>query len=33
VFAPGKSFQPVLMFVGKVGTYLIEEPFKCSTLG
>jgi hypothetical protein len=33
VFASGKPFQPILMFVGKVGTYLIEESFRCSTLG
>jgi hypothetical protein len=33
VFVPDKSFQPGLMFVGKAGTYPIEEPFRCSNLG
>ncbi len=27
VFAPGKPFHPILMFVGKAGAYLIREPF------
>jgi hypothetical protein len=26
VFVPGKLFQPNLMFVGKAGAYLSEEP-------
>jgi hypothetical protein len=26
-------FQPSLKFVGKEAAYLIEEPFRCSTLG
>ncbi len=29
-----KPFQAILMFVGKAGAYLSEEPFRCcSTLG
>ncbi len=30
---PWQAFQPSLMFVGKAGAYLSEEPFRCSTLG
>jgi hypothetical protein len=33
VFAPGKPFQPSLMFVGKAIVYPNELPFRCSTLG
>jgi hypothetical protein len=29
VFAPGKPFQPNLMFPGKAGTYPNEEPLRC----
>jgi hypothetical protein len=32
-FTRGKSFQPSLMFGGKAGSYLIEAPYMCSTLG
>ncbi len=31
MFVLGKPFQPNLMFVGKAGAYLIEEPLKCPT--
>jgi hypothetical protein len=30
---PGKSFQPRLMFAGKVRAYQSEAPFRCSFLG
>jgi len=30
VFVPGKHFQPILMFVGKAGAYLIVEQLKCT---
>jgi hypothetical protein len=33
VFAPGKPFQPSLMFAGKVGACPSEEPSRFSTLG
>ncbi len=33
VFVTGKPFKPSLMFAGKAGAYLIEAPFRCSTLG
>ncbi len=31
-FVPGRSCKPSLMFVGKDGAYLIEAPFRCTTL-
>ena len=33
VFAPGKPFQPSLMFAGKDRAYPSGVPFKSSTLG
>jgi hypothetical protein len=33
VFVHGKPFQPSQMSVCKAGTYPIEEPFRCSTIG
>jgi hypothetical protein len=33
MFVPGKRFQSSLIFVGKIGAYLSEVPFRCSTLG
>jgi len=32
VFVPGKSFQPIVIFVSKAVTYTSEAPFKCSPL-
>jgi hypothetical protein len=32
MFVPGKRFQSSLIFVGKIGAYLGEVPFRCSTL-
>ncbi len=33
MFVRGKPFQPSLMSVCKAGTYPIEEPFRCFTIG
>jgi hypothetical protein len=33
VFAPGKPFQPGLMFSGKAIAYPSEAPFRCNTKG
>jgi hypothetical protein len=33
VFVHGKPFQPSLISVCIAGTYNIEEPFRCSTIG
>ncbi len=33
MFAPGKSFQPCLIFGSKARAYPSEAPFRCSTLG
>ncbi len=33
MFVPGKTFQPILMFVSKAGAYLSEAPFRGLPLG
>jgi hypothetical protein len=33
VFVPGKSFQPIVMFVGKARDMPNKTLFSCSTLG